>query len=382
VGLQNGGTFDVRDASARERAGLSTAEIDAIRGFFILLVVLGHNIVVTSAVPGLFSALYSFHVYAFLFLPFVFPGEPLTRSMAADRMIRYLVPHTVFFGVAAVSFAVMFRRGDPLLAVGADVVVAWLVSSGRVYKEACGYILFWFLPALLSLVLVRGLWERASTPVRWAIVAGLIAVHGVVGALPVPVKRYVPFGLGIVAFTFPMALVVEWLWHRARRARALGAAFGLGAFVCGLAIFLALDGVSRIGSLTLYSWAEPGMLFLSSAIPVAAFIGFAASSATLARIPLLVVFGRFSLLIYLSHSLLFRAFERLVPNAWIPRGPAAGGLAVGFVLFLLTLGAAWLLARTVERVPWLRRWLTPRGVGDWPPTARWPWLREVARESA
>lgn len=345
-----------------------------------MLVVLGHNAVVTSAVPGLFGALYSFHVYAFLFLPFVFPGEPLTVSQWVDRSIRYLVPHTVFFAIAAALFTLLLRRGDPLPAIGADVVVAWLVSSGRLYKQACGYLLFWFLPALLTLVVARGLWTRASVGVRCAVLVALIAVHGAVGALPMGAKRYLPFGLGIVAFVFPLALLVEWLWRRLRHARGLAATLGLGVFATSLALFVAMGGESRIGSLTLYTWAAPGLLLLASVIPVAAFLGFAAASGVLARIPWLPELGRLSLVIYLSHSLLFRAFERALPGGWLPRGAAAGRLAAGLALFVLTLGAAWLLARTIEGTPRLRRWITPRGAGDWPPALRW--RRGAAREGA
>ncbi len=84
---------DRRDASARARAGLSSREIDAIRGFFIVLVVTGHNVLVTASVPDLFRTAYSFHVYAFLLLPSVFPGERLSMRQAGDCVARYLVPH-------------------------------------------------------------------------------------------------------------------------------------------------------------------------------------------------------------------------------------------------------------------------------------------------
>lgn len=362
--------LDPRDASARARAGLSSLEIDTLRGFFIVLVVIGHNVLLTASIPGLFRTLYSFHIYAFLFLPFVFPAQPLSPRDAGDRAVRYLVPHTIFYLLAAASFTLLFRRDDPVGAVLSDVTVAWIVSSGREYKDACGYVMFWFLPALLSLVLVRSLWCRLPSGWRVALLAVLVLAHGFVGDLPTILKRYVPFGLLIVVFVFPLGLAVEWLWDRARNARRVAAPVALAIFAVGVSVFAATGSESRIGSLELYSWRDPWLLALCSTVPVAAFIGSAASGHLLARLPALASLGRVSLVIYLSHSLIFHALHMAIPRAWLRSASPETRLGVAIASAAATIAAAWLLATVIERSAVLRRCVTPRDVGEWPPTAR------------
>ena len=86
-------------------AAIETCIANGAKGILIALVVLGHNRVLSAASPELFSSLYNFHVGSFLLLPFFAAGKGFGRSWLADRAVRYLVPHLVFFAFACAAFA-------------------------------------------------------------------------------------------------------------------------------------------------------------------------------------------------------------------------------------------------------------------------------------
>src|SRR5690606_16337633 len=220
----------------------------------LALVVAGHNTVLADAIPGFSDALYGFHVHAFLFLPFLFPSARFSGPWLRERAVRYLVPYTAFYAVACLLFAALYRRGDPASAVAIDVAIGWVTASTRALKDACGLKMFWFLPALLSLVLFRGVWTSSSRAARCLLMAVAIAAHGVVGALPVEVKRYTPMGLLAVVYVFPMALAAEWLWgHLRRRPRGAVAVVAFTGFAACLTLHVGLGTSSRIGSVNVYT---------------------------------------------------------------------------------------------------------------------------------
>lgn len=360
------------DASARARTGLATREIDAVKGFFLVLIALGHNALVTQSVDGMFPTLYAFHIYAFLLLPFLFPSPPLGARFAVERAVRYLVPHTVFFALSAAAFWALHRRGDPLGAVLGDVAVGWLVSSSRAYKDACGFYLYWFLPTLLTLVLVRAAFAGAGRRARALLLAALLALHPLVGALPEEAKRWIPFGLPIAAYVFPLALAGEWAWARVRAAGlARGAAFALGIGTACLVAYRLLGGFSSLAFLALESYRTPVRLALADATAVLGFVGLTALGPGFARVPGLAALGRLSLVAFLVHSLVYQCILAALPAAWTAEASRAVRIAVGLPVLAGTLAVSYAIARAVDAAPVLRAWITPRGVADWPPSA---WL--------
>lgn len=151
-------------------SGLGSAEIDAIKGFFIVLVVVGHNTLVLAVLPRASEVLYNFHIFAFLLLPFLLASHPLGRGFAADRAVRYLVPHAAFYGLAAALFAAS-RLPEVTLAESAGRALAGLaLGTPGAIERGCGLRAFWFLPALFTLALLRAAMARSH-----AAAAGLAA---------------------------------------------------------------------------------------------------------------------------------------------------------------------------------------------------------------
>jgi hypothetical protein len=138
-------------------------------------------VLLTESVKHLFEVLYSFHVYGFLFLPFLFAVKPLTGRSIADRAVRYLAPYAVFYLVASVMFFVMYRRSNGLIAWAGDTLVGLVVASPKTVQKASGFQLFWFLPALFSLTVFRSLWVYLGKRTRVAVFVVFCVLQPAVG---------------------------------------------------------------------------------------------------------------------------------------------------------------------------------------------------------
>lgn len=351
--------IDVKDT-----VGVPSEGIDALKGVLIALIVVGHNPLITGAFPGLFQALYSFHVVAFLLLPFWFAVPPLSARLVRDRAVRYLVPHYTFYLPACALFAFTLANdsvGQRLVAVGMGA----LIGSADTVKAGSGLSLFWFLPALLTLTLLRSWAARVGGSTIVLLLA--TAVHLGAGMLPRAVGGLIPFGLLIALFIFPLGQFISWAWphYVAPWLARWGIIAGIMWAATLFYIFTARSSFN-IGELTLYSVAQPLLLVLHDISALSAFVTLAALCTTwVGRIPLLVSLGRASLIIYLIHSLIFQGLMIVAG-----RLGASSGLLMGLVLFGITLALSYAAALLLTRSHAFQRWVTPRGTGEWPPTAR------------
>ncbi len=343
--------------------GLESDAIDAVKGILITLIVVGHNPLITGAFPGLFEALYSFHVLAFLLLPFWFPVPPLSGRLAGDRTVRYLVPHYAFYLLACVVFALTLAGDAPGQRVFA-IAMGALIGSADTVKAGSGLSLFWFLPALLTLTLLRSWFARSGGATALLLLA--LVAHVGIGALPEAVLMLVPFGLLIALFAFPLGQLITWMWPRyiAPRLLGWGAAAGL-VWMATLVYIYSTRSAFNIGELSVYSLAQPFHLVLHDVSALSAFVALAALCATpIGRIPFLAALGRASLLIYLIHSFIFQALLLLVPRLGMP-----ANLMMGLVLLVITLILSYGVAHVLATSRVFQRWVTPRYAAEWPPTA-------------
>lgn len=353
-------------------SGLGSAEIDAIKGFFIVLVVVGHNTLVLAVLPRASEVLYNFHIFAFLLLPFLLASHPLGRGFAADRAVRYLVPHAAFYGLAAALFAAS-RLPEVTLAESAGRALAGLaLGTPGAIERGCGLRAFWFLPALFTLALLRAAMARSHAAAAGLAAAGL-AFHLAAGALGRNVEERLLFGLSIALFVLPLGLAAAWAWRlRERIGRPALTALALATWAATQLVAYEHASFVRLAGLKVPSAAEPLRLLLHDALAVSAFVAIAGLSARLARVPGLVWLGRQSLFIYLVHSIVFQgilAALGLRPG----RGTAGADAALAAGSLAATLALSALAAHVVTTRPLLRDAIAPRAARDW-----WP-LRATTR---
>jgi fucose 4-O-acetylase-like acetyltransferase len=221
-------------------------EIDAFKGILICLITLGHNIIFSTHFPDIFGVLYNFHVASFLILPFLFFGSSSARYQFKDRATRYLVPHSVFLLLSCVAFFALFSSESEAGLAGRvqSVLVAVIFSSEGLYRLASGFGFFWFLPALLMLVTLRTAYLRGGFAMKSVMVIGSCGVHLTLGLLPVSWLSYIPWGLPIILFLFPVGLVVGALWKAGMNSRTAFAGSVILFLIC---IFVGLNWPSKVG---------------------------------------------------------------------------------------------------------------------------------------
>ena len=343
-------------------SGLRSREIDAIKGFLMLLIAFGHNYYLGILWPHFQQFLYNFHVICFLLLVFFLPGRPLSLGFARDRAVRYLVPHYAFVLLACVAYFMMFVTAGAVGDWLSDVGIALLVGSTQALKRACGFQLYWFLPALLTIVCLRALWTREGWVIRGAILLACFAVIVAIPSLPMEVKRYTPLGILPAMVAFPLGVASAELWPRLRASTGIAwcvLPFALWAG-CSVAIWRG-DLAFRIGSVGLVG-GGPLALVPCLLVVVAAMLSILIAAPVLARIPGLVTVGRVSLQFFLIHSLVFsllRLGVTRLPGTW------GSPLVLGFVTLALTVGVSTAWGLLTERSPKLMRLLFPRDLDSW-----------------
>lgn len=346
------------------RSSNESAQIDAVKGVFISLVVIGHNVIMTDALAWLFPLLYAFHVFAFLFLPFIIHQRSLTWGAVRDRGVRYFAPYCVFVLGSWVLYRGVVHDGSTPSFEAA--ITGLVVGSAFTLDNASGFQLFWFLPAIFSLFIFRGVYAGLGCTRKFLFLAGLVAMHPVVGELPLEIKRYVPFGLLIVVYVYPLGVFCEYIWGKVKdRYRAQAAALSLTAFaLCAWWVVEARSFVN-LAALSLYGYNDLVRLLVHDAMAVSAFVGTLAASSILASSRLLVFLGGLSFSIYLSHSLIYQALTRTLCDPLLCWSGGREQAAVGGLILVATLGISVAMAKLVARSRILSKVIFPRSISDW-----------------
>lgn len=337
----------------------------ALRGILIVLIVIGHNKFILQSIPVIRPILYNFHVLAFLLLPFIGSVDRLSWGFLGDRLIRYGVPYAWFFTIAASAFWWLSESGIGVADAFVTYLLGLIVGSADLSKEATGFRLYWFLPTLFGLIVARaGLnWIRGrSKSAYWVVLC-----CGFIGAslMGESIVKWAPFGLPIVGYVIVLGLVVERL--------SLDGVFDnrRSVFVLIIMIFVLGTAISLSqGSQLILSQARFGldtsltMFLLHIVIGLSGFLMVlgAAGLKSLRSSPLLRTLGRHSLIIYLSHSLIFYSMAIALHRLGVIEGYSNG--VVGIVVLVLALASGVIISLVINRVPILRRLVLPRGRRD------------------
>lgn len=298
--------------------GARIEAIDVLRGWAILLVVVGHAIQWTDAAFDLnpvFRFIYSFHMPLFFFISGIVSNRSMSRPLGAlirTKARSLLLPFVVWWLLTA---SVNALAGGPGL--GRSLVA--LVRSPDV-----GLWFLWvlFVATLVATAVLRVLPERLR-------LVGLVIVSAVLWALPAGV-----LGLRLVAWYFPFFAAGLMLSGRLAEERAWTRPRPVMAFTTAAAWLALAAGWRRTAQVWLARmWAAAG-LPLATAVDIAtrygtAFAGIAASALV---VPFAVgsshlqrglrFLGVNTLEIYVSHALFLQAFAHK-GIGWAPLAAAA-----------------------------------------------------------
>lgn len=339
--------------------------VDAFKGILISLIVLGHNTLFFAACPRCFNVLYNFHVACFLLLPFILPGGALDGwANLKDRLARYFVPHFLFFFLACLLYWIFRVSREPAALpdwFGRIAMAVWL-SNQEDYKSACGFGLFWFLPALFAMVVLLGAYRGAGLKTRMLLLGGAALAHGLMGLAPKGSLALVPWTLDLVLFLFPLGAMVAALWNRFG-GRIWFHVICLAVFVACMSVSVRTNSYGITNGERLLAIDRPVALLFHDVYLVAAFFGLLGLAWPL-RSTLFAFVGRRSLFIFLAHAFVWQFIVQAGLAGLIVAWTLSVWLAVA-VSFVLTLSAALGVCLLIEQRQRLYRLIFPRTWPDW-----------------
>jgi len=321
--------------------------VDRLKGLLIVLIVIGHNALVTAAFPDLRRMLYLFHVQSFFLLSACLSKGVPDRRKLVDKLVRYEVPYLAFLLLYTLFFTLVVRRGAGLGDVPAGLARCVVAPTGEALKEVAGVYLLWFLPALVTFTLLDGAlskWAGRFAPVVAA------ALHVAVGCLPDPLGWEIPWFVRRAALLLFPAACARILWRRVPAGRAAWPA-AAAALATGFVL-------ARSGATDLVAGIPPATLLLEDVFLVATFFALRDLPLPAALSRGLAILGRNSFVIYLCHTLVYQALLALF------RLDASAGWPVGLVVVVATIGLSLAAGRAIAAVPRLESLLFPSGWAD------------------
>lgn len=341
-------------------SNLYAGNINAMKGLLILLVVMDHNDLLRTLVPNLFRPL-TFHVIGFLALPFFTPSKMVSITFLRDRLVRYLVPFLWVLTCATVLYSTLFRS-DGFGTVVLDWFSAAMIGSAPLVKSSTGFYYLWFLPTLLGLVAILAIYQSIGAAWRVVIIAIATLCHLAISVVPAAFLEYLPFGIPIVLWMFPIGLILKWAIENKRvyRLRYLV----LVTFVASYG-YLAMRGQNlEVMTLNLKSLSDPLLFVLQDVSAVTGVIVSIWCASLLGNLRFVNEVGKYSLMVYLIHPLIFFFGYRLSGVGHWQLDPVVYfGLAAGSVA--LTAVLALFASTVIARVPMLHDWITPVNWNGW-----------------
>ncbi len=339
--------------------------LDAVKGVLIVAVVLGHSLFADPLSPGLRTVVYSFHVQCFLLFSFLFlPGALKVRTIG-DIAVRYLVP----YAFAVISLSVLHAMTQQI-SFGTwmlDVSKALITGNARDLKDATGFYLYWFLPVLCVVVVLKTVYFHCPGRIRLILVICAVVGHLFLPAIPPSVKQnWRLFGTHIALFIFPLGLCVHYVATPLLTRLPKQWRFLLPCSL-GVSLWLLLEQGWQVnlGNLAYASYRNLPALILQDSVAVLAFLSLLLFSGRLGRIPWLSQIGSQSLVIFLLHQAVIVATLRVL-GGWVSQEASPGTRWLAAALSVLCgLLAPFFIGKLIYSRPRAKSILFPRSIGDW-----------------
>ena len=273
----------------KSNKAVSREESIVIKGLAILLVVLGHNKILIPEGGLYYQYIYSFHIYIFFILPFLYDKSPiLSHQKKIDLTVRLLYPYLILF---TLCFIVYYKTSDRSIntSVFSSYLKGLLNIHGETAGTVCGATFLWFLPSFLVLSFIRNLAGK-NMYLFWLffLLSSLLSVN--------------------VAYT----------WHNIYAWVPLYAARGLFYFFYGTMAVLMMNNIPRIDIICVTIFSILSFGYLIGGIPLyeipfslLGFFSIKYLARQLQNNTFLIRLGKMSLSIYLIHQFVYFPLYKL-----------------------------------------------------------------------
>ena len=344
---------------------LTRNEIDTVKGILIICIVTGHTLLSNTLLPSLKTVLYAFHVYCFLFLPFIFVSKPFNFDTIKNTFIRYAVPYVIFVTLCSIVYNFGIQHNISFIS-WLENLSRGIITGNDLYLEmACGFGLYWFLPVLIVLNILRNFYYAQRSSLKTLLIILFCIGHILFGAMLWKHKQYFPFfGFHIAVYIMPLGILCGFIYHNLFSFLIKFRLLVLLLFI--LSIYLMIENHSEVclSHMGVYSYRSPALFLLHNLIPILALFSFLTFSNIITKVPFVSFIGKNSLIIYLSHQIFIYGIETSLSTFDILKSNIIFLLATGlFSLFCgvcFPLGIMYILNSRQN----LRRLILPRNANE------------------
>lgn len=304
-----------------------TSEI--MKGILILLIILGHNSILSTLTPDTDLYLRSFRTPLFLLLPwFYIAATPPTWSKIAKRSGKIWFWYFAFFIVQVVFYNLLFDTTFSL----SETIKAFFLGGHTLLKGVTGYMYLWFMPAFFFSMLVRDFYTVANKKGR--IVLTLISIGVVVFFTFHTYTNYIAIVQGV--FFAALGIVASLLKLPSKSFNKVLLVFLF--IVCSILMFF-----------------DTTKYFIKPFMPFTAFFAIWIIIDWIKKyINWIQPLGRLSMFIYLTHPLIFQILLRTIPNNY---SQVVYGIIILLLTTLISIAVSWLMQKTIKIVPGVNKYL-------------------------
>lgn len=340
-----------------------TDTINAAKGVLILFVILGHASNFWTPEPFLTFSIKYFHVACFLLFPFIYDIRKFDTSFIKNIFARYYVPFAVFL----VGYSVLyFIYASPDIQNWGQAIIESLIFGNKPMLDAAsGLRALWFMPALISIVIIKALFIGRFKIPLWVLLLISLCFHISVGAIPEPLKYYLPMGLTNALYLTFIGLLIRYLCI-AKSIEYLQKNSHVFLFIFIASIFFShyFDTLIKFPVIFLPDYFDLRSIIIHDIIIISAFM-FLITSSFFKKLNFLKWCGRNSLTIYLTH-LLFLAMSMTIAIKYFDVSNVDFLSAfIIFSIFVFCLGGGAICVIILNKLPIFKNTIMPPSWNEW-----------------
>lgn len=304
---------------------------EVIKGILIILIVFGHNHILSPNTEsgGIMDYLYQFHVAGFFILPFFYQhSATLSWERVGNVIVRNWMPYLWICCLCWLAFSAV--KGS--FEFGCQHVMDFFLGTQTPIRRSFGFVFPWFLPTYCSLSIML----LVARKYRYVFL--LLALMGCATFMMSWMEFYifkntVPFGAGLALNYFASGAITFAIHKYVKYGRYIGAFAFVALSVCW--------------------WLKLSLGVLYHFMPATFFL-LLLTIAPLMNSKWLQMLGKHSLGIYLFHVFVLNFLFRLLPHTQV----------WGWLEFIISLLISLLLIMCIDKVERLKRFMFPHSVKD------------------
>ncbi len=318
--------------------------VSTIKGILILCIVIEHNHSIAGIFPHLKALLEAFDVFGFFLIVFYFNSREFSFDFMKNRVVRYLVPFLWFYTASSILNHLLIEKIE-----FSDYIAGLLIMSPPLIKASSGFFYFWFLPCLLTFVLLRSIYVLNSN-CKVVVLLITIPFHMFVGLDLVQYLKWIPYNISVTLFCFPVCILFEKLWPYIKKKQLLQ--FLLLLVWSSLLILVYIYDHQMFLYKNMFSSINDPFWFFVHDICALATIPSLYLISSILKVKLLTIVGKYSLGVFLFHNLIYQLFNRLNLNN--------NSEMTIFLVLIVTVLISLLLSIIITKIYFLQKLIFPK----------------------